>query len=112
MSDHIYFKNSFHTRFNLLSKFEKLRHVAKPPVCAKPVFTSQYFRAIEAPFSFCFEFKAGSIWKQDACRGVHSACRPEVNRHGHLCTTAQAGTDPGIFICRSKFPGLKVGRGS
>ena len=29
---------------------------------------------------------------------------------GHLCTTAQAGADPGIFVCRSKFPGLKVGR--
>ena len=23
---------------------------------------------------------------------------------GHLCTTAQAGADPGIFVCRSKFP--------
>ena len=31
---------------------------------------------------------------------------------GHLCTMAQAGADPGIFVCRSKFPGLKVGRRS
>ena len=38
----------------------------------------------------------------------------EVNlqQTGHLCTTAQAGTDPGFFVCRSKFTGLKVGRES
>ena len=55
--------------------------------------------------------------KQDACRGVHSACRREVNRHKlDICvlrplTTAQAGADPGIFVCRSNFSGPKVERG-
>ena len=43
--------------------------------------------------------------EQDACTGVHSACRREENGHnpmaqsGYLCTTpstAQAGADAGI----------------
>ena len=51
---------------------------------------------------------------QDACRGVHSACRREVNRHKlDICILRlRQGRIPGIFVCRSKFPGLKVGRGS
>ena len=56
----------------------------------------------------CFDIK------QDACRGVHSACRREVNRHKlDICILRlRQGRIPGIFVCRSKFPGLKVGRGS
>ena len=52
--------------------------------------------------------------KQDACRGVHSACRREVNRHKlDICVLRlRQGRIPGIFVCRSKFHGLKVGRGS
>ena len=52
--------------------------------------------------------------EQDACRGVHSACRREVNRHklGICILRLRQGRIPGIFVCRSKFPGLKVGRGS
>ena len=56
--------------------------------------------------------------KQDACRGVHSACWREVNRHKlDICIfiRLRQGRIPGIFVCsvcRSKFPGLKVGRGS
>ena len=38
--------------------------------------------------------------------------RSKSAQTGHLCTMAQAGVDPGIFVCRSKFPGRKVGRGS
>ena len=34
---------------------------------------------------------------------------PKSAQTEHLCTTVQAGADPGIFVCRSKFPGLKSG---
>ena len=36
--------------------------------------------------------------------------RSKSAQTGHLCT-AQAGVDPEIFVCKSKFPGLKVERG-
>ena len=57
---------------------------------------------------------SNDIYEQDACRGVHSACRREVNRHKlDICILRlRQGRIPGIFVCRSKFPGLKVGRGS
>ena len=45
-------------------------------------------------------------------RSLHLPTRSKSAQTGHLCTTAQAGADPGIFVCRSKFPGLKVGRRS
>ena len=45
-------------------------------------------------------------------RSLRLPTRSKSAQTGHLCTTAQAGADPGIFVCRSKFPGLKVGRGS
>ena len=32
--------------------------------------------------------------------------RSKSAQTGHLCTTAQAGADQGIFLCRSKLPGL------
>ena len=57
---------------------------------------------------------AKSLEKQDACRGVHSACRREVNRHkldSLYATMLRQGRIPGNFACRSEFPGLKVGRG-
>ena len=43
-------------------------------------------------------------------RSLRLPTRSKSAQTGHLCTTAQAGADPGIFVCRSKFPGLKVGR--
>ena len=45
-------------------------------------------------------------------RSLRLPTRSKSAQTGHLCTTVQAGTDPGIFVCRSKFPGLKVGRRS
>ena len=45
-------------------------------------------------------------------RSLRLPTRSKSAQTGHLCTTAQAGADPGIFVCRSKFPGLKVGRRS
>ena len=47
-------------------------------------------------------------------RSLRLPTRSKSTQTGHLRTTAHAGTDmiPGIFVCRSKFPGLKVGRGS
>ena len=42
-------------------------------------------------------------------RSLRLPTRSKSAQTGHLCTTAQAGADPGIFVCRSKFPGLKVG---
>ena len=45
-------------------------------------------------------------------RSLRLPTRSKSAQTGHLCTTVQAGADPGIFICRSKFPGLKVGRRS
>ena len=45
-------------------------------------------------------------------RSLRLPTRSKSEQTGHLCTTAQAGADPGIFVCRSKFPGLKVGRRS
>ena len=47
-------------------------------------------------------------------RSLRLPTRSKSAQTGHLCTTAtaQAGADPGIFVYRSKFPGLKVGRGS
>ena len=44
-------------------------------------------------------------------RSLRLPTRSKSTQTGHLYTTAQAGTDPGIFVCGSKFPGLKVGRG-
>ena len=51
--------------------------------------------------------------QQDACRGVHSTCRREVNRHKlDICILRlRQGRISGIFASRSKFPGLKVGGG-
>ena len=45
-------------------------------------------------------------------RSLRLPTRSKSAQTGHLCTTAQAGADPGIFVCWSKFPGLKVGRRS
>ena len=45
-------------------------------------------------------------------RSLRLPTRSKSAQAGHLCTTAQAGADPGIFVCRSKFPGFKVGRRS
>ena len=45
-------------------------------------------------------------------RSLRLPTRSKSAQTGHLCTTVQAGADPGIFVCRSKFPGLKVGRRS
>ena len=45
-------------------------------------------------------------------RSLRLPTRSKSAQTGHLCTTAQAGADPDIFVCRSKFPGLKVGRRS
>ena len=45
-------------------------------------------------------------------RSLRLPTRSKSAQTGHLCTTAQAGADPGVFVCRSKFPGLKVGRRS
>ena len=45
-------------------------------------------------------------------RSLRLPTRGKSAQTGHLCTTAQTGVDPGIFVCRSKFPGLKVGRRS
>ena len=45
-------------------------------------------------------------------RSLRLPTRSKSAQTGHLCTTAQAGADPGIFVCRSKFLGLKVGRRS
>ena len=45
-------------------------------------------------------------------RSLRLPTRSKSAQTGHLYTTAQAGADPGIFVCKSKFPGLKVGRGS
>ena len=45
-------------------------------------------------------------------RSLRLPTRSKSVQTGYLCTTAQAGADPGIFVCRSKFPGLKVGRRS
>ena len=44
-------------------------------------------------------------------RSLRLPTRNKSSQTGHLCTTAQAGADPGIFVCRSNFPGLKVERG-
>ena len=44
-------------------------------------------------------------------RSLRLPTRSKSARTGHLCTTAQAGADPGFFVCRSKFPGPKVGGG-
>ena len=41
-------------------------------------------------------------------RSLRLPTRSKTAQTGHLCTTAQAGADPGIFVCRSQFPGLKV----
>ena len=40
-------------------------------------------------------------------RSLRLPTKSESAQTGHLCTTAQAG----IFVCRSKCFGLKVGRG-
>ena len=63
---------------------------------------------------FCTFLEYSPDISQDACRGVHSACRREVNRHKlDICVLRlRQRSDPGIFVCRSKFSGLKVGRGS
>ena len=45
-------------------------------------------------------------------RSLRLPTRSKSAQTGHMCTTAQAGADPGIFVCSSKFPGLKVGRRS
>ena len=45
-------------------------------------------------------------------RSLRLPTRSKSAQTGHLCTTTQAGADPGIFVCRSKFPGFKVGRRS
>ena len=45
-------------------------------------------------------------------RSLRLPTRSKSAQTEHLCTTAQVEADPGIFVCRSKFPGLKVGRGS
>ena len=60
-------------------------------------------------FNLCNRFAC----EQDACREVHSACRREVNRHKlDICILRlRQERIPGIFVCRSKFPGLKVGYG-
>ena len=72
----------------------------------------KYYKTI---YRYCFSLNSMCNYlKQDACRGVHSACRREVNRHKlDICILRlRQGRIPGIFVCRSKFPDLKVGRGS
>ena len=41
-------------------------------------------------------------------RSLRLPTRSKSVQTGHLCTTVQAGADPGIFVCRSKFPGLII----
>ena len=46
-------------------------------------------------------------------RSLRLPTRSKSAQTGHLCSApAQAGADPGILVCRSNFPGPKVGRGS
>ena len=56
--------------------------------------------------------RAGGVTRRLQRRSLRLPTRSKSAQTGLLCTTAQAGADPGIFVCRSKFPGLKVGRGS
>ena len=56
--------------------------------------------------------RAGGVTGRLQRRSLRLPTRSKSAQTGHLCTTAQAGADPGIFVCRSKFPGLKVGRRS
>ena len=41
-------------------------------------------------------------------RSLRLPTRCKSAQTGHLCTTAQAGADPGIFVCRSNKYGIAI----
>ena len=98
------------------------RIVGRRKITREAHWGSPFLHSLRAPlFTFCrlspfLAFRVRGIrlfiTRRLQRRSLRLPTRSKSAQTGHLCTTAQAGGDPGIFVCRSKFPGLKVGRRS
>ena len=97
-----------------LSRVENFENATNPVTCGR--FENDDIKVRKSPTHVERRHGSRLILLIDASstrrlhrRSLRLPTRSKSAQTGHLCTTAQAGADPGIFVCRSKFPGLKVG---
>ena len=101
------FKDS-HPKCFITTNFDEFHREAVAKGGERGEVLTACFRDIQSQRSI----RMGFVTRRLQRRSLRLPTRSKSAQTGHLCTTAQARADPGIFVCRSKFPGLKVGRRS